>query len=477
MTQLQLESQPALFRTRLLASSGRRRARIPVARERYPGEYLLRIARDPLAVFVELAREYGDIVRIPMGPQGFVLVAHPELAREVLVTRPKTFVRGYAHRGLSLLLGEGLLTSQGDFHRHQRRLAQPAFHAERLVGYGETVVANAERWDARWSAREHTVVDVHDEMLALTLGIVGETLFGAHMESQTSAIAEALGDALSVGPAALVPFSNWLLRLPIPPARRLRRAKHQLDGVVSNIIADRRAGGEDRDDLLSILLDATRSDDPDQEAMSDQQLADEVMPMFVAGYETTATAMSWTWYLLGRHPEIAGRLRTELDTVLGTGAAARSPRFDDVPRLPYTRAVLAESMRLFPPAYSVVRVCTERSDLGGHTIEAGWSVATSSYLAHHDPRWWPEPERFDPERWLGPDQHSRRKMTYFPFGAGTRICIGEPFTWTETTLVLATLGHRWDPQPASAEPVRPHGSITMRPDGPIRMRLERATRS
>ena len=449
-------------------------AAMPVARPRYPGEFVLRVARDPLEVFVAVAREYGDIVRIPMGPQGFVLVAHPELAREVLVNQQKTFVRGYAHRGLSLLLGEGLLTSQGDFHRKQRRLAQPAFHAQRLHGYAEVMVDHARRCDARWSAAEGASVDMHAEMMGLTLGIVGETLFGAEMEAQTAAVAEALGDALAIGPAALVPFGNLLLQLPTPVARRLRRAKSRLDAVVTAMIAERRAGrGRDRTDLLSILMDATLAAEPDADVMSDQQLRDEVMTMFVAGYETTATAMSWTWYLLGRHADVSARLRAELDTVLGVGPAARVPTFDDLAELRYTRAVLAESMRLYPPAYSVVRVCTERTRLGGHVIEPGWSVATSSYLAHHDPRWWPDPERFDPERWLGPD-HSRRKMTYFPFGAGTRICIGEPFTWTETVLVLATLAHRWAPAPASASDVAPRGSITLRPSGPIPMRLRRA---
>jgi len=473
-----LDSLSAARPAQRSASSRSEHAPIPLARQRYPGELLVRVARDPLQVFVDLAREYGDIVRVRMGPKTFVVVAHPELAREVLVTQQHRFVRGPAHRqGLSLLLGEGLLTSSGDFHRHQRRLAQPAFHHERIAAYARAMAAAAERWDQRWSAREHDVVDMHEEMMALTLGIVGETLFGADTRTQTETVARSLAAALRLGPLALVPGGSLAVQLPFPAARRFRRGKRRLDEIVDGIIAERRRGDggpDDRGDLLSMLLVATDPDESDGVPMSDTQLRDEVMTLFVAGYETTATAMTWTWYLLAQHPEVVARLRSELDSVLGTDGPTRAPGFDDVRQLAYTRAVLAESMRLYPPAYSVVRVCAERTELGGYVIEKGWSVATSAYLVHHDARWWPEPERFDPDRWLRP-AGDRPKSAYFPFGAGSRICIGEPFTWTETVLVLATLARHWSPRLASDQPVRPRGSITLRPAGEVPMRLERVT--
>lgn len=451
---------------------------MPVARERYPGEFLFRVSRDPLTVLVDLSRRYGDIVRVPIGPQTFVLVAHPELAREVLVTQQRNFVRGYAHRGLSLLLGEGLLTSQGDFHRHQRRLAQPAFHSERIHRYAAVMAAAGRRWDARWSRREGEVVDMHEEMMALTLGIVGETLLGARMESRTREVVNALSDMLAWGPLTVLPFGDSILRSPLPFARRFRRARAQLDRVVSQLINERRSLDgtvDDRGDLLSMLMMATDPEETGGEPMSSGQLRDEVMTLFMAGYETTATAMTWTWSLLSQHPVVVDRLRAELDRVLGgcadTADGAPDLGFEQLAQLTYTRAVVAESMRLFPPAYTVVRVCTQPTVLGGHRIEPGWSVATSAYLAHRDERWWDEPDEFRPERWVEPHRHPR--SAYFPFGAGSRICIGEQFTWTETTLVLAILAHRWSPQLLGDRPVAPRGSITLRPRGPVLMRLSR----
>jgi cytochrome P450 len=311
-------------------------------------------------------------------------------------------------------------------------------------------------------------------MSALTLGIAGETLFGARVDGAAGEVADALAASLRVAPLAFVPGGAALLRSPLPAARRFRTARTRLDAVVLGMIADRRRaraagearGGEaPRDDLLAMLLDAT---DPEAEGgdagpMSDAQLRDEVMTLFLAGHETTASALAWTWHLLSHHPAAQERLHAELDAALsGPDGAPRAPTFDDLPRLPYARMVLSEAMRLYPPAYAVGRLCAESTMLGGYRVERGWGVLTSPWLAHRDPRWWPEPERFLPERWAA-DDPGRPRFAYFPFGGGSRICIGEQFAWTEATLVLATLARRWTVRPAPGAVVRAQGAVTLRP--------------
>ena len=476
----------------------------PLARAPWPGAWGIALARDPLGTVRALHAAHGDVVRIRALGRTFVVVAHPDVAREVLVTQQKRFTRGFAHRGLKLFLGEGLLTSEGELHRRHRRMAQPAFHRERVAGYARTMVGAAVAWDARWRGRSDpdAPLDVAAEMMALTLGIAGETLFGVDVGGIAGEVADALADALKGAPLAFVPFGGWLLRLPIPPARRFRQARARLDRVVFGMIAERRAAaarGEpsDRGDLLSMLLaarddegvtdaaatvsagasgapnagpaerdDAQHDDTRRDGALRDDELRDEAMTIFLAGHETTASALTWTWSLLARHPEVTARLQGELDAVLGTGGTRRMPGVDDVAALPYTRAVIAESMRLYPPAYAIGRLCVERTTLGGYTVEPGWGVLTSPWLAHHDPRWWPEADRFHPDRWLDPSQSAERpRFAYFPFGGGTRICIGEQFAWTEAILVLATLASRWTVRLVSDAPPRPHGAITLRPIG------------
>jgi cytochrome P450 len=455
-------------------------APIPVARPRWPGEFTVAIARNPLELFIRLAREHGDVVMMRAAGRTFLIVAHPDLARDVLVTQQRRFVRGYAHRGLRLLLGDGLLTSEGEFHRRQRRLAQPAFHRDRIAGYARTMVDHALRRSDQWETTREDVsggapsparrgIDVAAEMTALTLGIAGETLFGTDVGGRARAVSDAMNDAMRVAPLVFFPAARWALRLPIPGVRRFTHARARLDEVVYGIIAERRASADgDRGDLLSMLLVATDPEEAGGAPMSDAQLRDEVMTLFLAGHETTANALAWTWYLLAQHPDAEARLHAELATVLG--ASPRAPTVDDVASLPYTRAVVAESMRLFPPAYAIGRICTERCTLGGVEVQPGWGVVTSPWLAHHDARWWPEPERFRPERWAEPAP-DRPKFAYFPFGGGTRICIGEPFAWTEAILVLATLASRWRMRLLPDQDVRPKARITLRQSPGARVEL------
>ena len=465
----------------------------PRVRARWPGAFAVAIARSPLRFVEQVAASGHDLARVRAAGRTLVVVAHPDLAREVLVTQQRRFVRGYAHRGLKLVLGEGLLTSEDPLHRRQRRVVQPAFHRERIAGYARAMAAAAERWHARWAARwsaqqagaegrpHPLALDAAAEMSALTLGIAGETLFGARVDSASADVADALAAALRVAPLAFVPGGAHILASPLPAARRFRAARARLDRVVLGIIAERRrarasGGGADAsDDLLAMLLDAT---DPDAAAdggdagpMGDAQLRDEVMTLFLAGHETTASALAWTWHLLAEHPHAQERLHAELDAVLTDGGRPRAPAFDDLARLPYARMVLSEAMRLYPPAYAVGRLCAEATTLGGCRVEPGWGVLTSPWVVHRDARWWPEPLRFRPERWAE-DGDARPRFAYFPFGGGSRICIGEQFAWTEATLVLAALARRWTvrPQPG-APPVRVQGAVTLRPAVGVRVLL------
>ena len=471
----------------------------PRVRARWPGAFAVAIARSPLGFVQQAAAGGGDLVRVRAAGRTIVVVAHPELAREVLVTQQKRFVRGYAHRGLKLVLGEGLLTSEDPLHRRQRRAIQPAFHRERVAGYARTMVTAAERWHEgwreRWAARQDAgdgagsrplPADLAAEMSALTLGIAGETLFGARVEGAAAEVATALAASLRAAPLAFLPGGARFLRSPLPVARRFRRALARLDAVVLGMIADRRraqaggvtphpsgTGGES-DDVLAMLLDAAHPEAEGDDAgpMSDAQLRDEAMTLFLAGHETTASALAWTWHLLAEHPAVQARLHAELDAVLTDAAGRpRPPAFDDLARLSYARMVLSEAMRLYPPAYAVGRLCAESTTLGGHRVEAGWGVLTSPWLVHRDARWWPDPLRFVPERWAA-DDPARPRFAYFPFGGGSRICIGEQFAWTEATLVLAALARRWAVRPAPGHaPVRAQGAVTLRPAAGVHVLL------
>jgi cytochrome P450 len=417
---------------------------------------------------------YGDVVFFELpGAPPFAILNHPDYVRDVLITRHRQFHKGVGLERAKLLLGEGLLTSEDDFHARQRRLLLPAFHRERIATYAGTMAEYARRRSEGWT--EGAVVDVLQEMAALTLAIAGKTLFDADVEGDAATIGEALTTSLASFNLVLLPFGDRLAKMPIPPARRFARARARLDAIIYRLIAERRAsgraGGRAGDDVLSMLVSA-RDVERDNAGMTDEQIRDEVLTLLLAGHETTANALTWTWYLLSSNPEAETRLHAELDAVL----AGRPPGPDDLPRLPYARAVLAESMRLYPPAYLVGRRALEPYDVPGtgYVLPAGTVVFLSEYLLQRDPRFWDDPERFLPERWLAPgaraDQH---RHVYFPFGAGPRICIGEHFAWMEVTLVLATIAQRWRLRLAPGQKIALQPIITLRPKHGMRMSLER----
>jgi cytochrome P450 len=438
----------------------------PGPRTRVPGGDLLAFRRDPLGTLERLAAGHGDVAAMRFGPRRVTLLGDPELVREVLVTRHREFIKSYALQRARVLLGEGLLTSEEPLHLRQRRLAQPAFHRERIAAYAADMTAYAARMAEEW--RDGETRDVAREMNRLTLAIAGKTLFGAEVAGEAEEIAGALTTALGLYRRLTNPLGPLLDRLPTPGTLRMRRARARLDATIYRIIAERRRTGEDRGDLLSMLLLA-QDTEGDGGGMTDLQLRDEALTIFLAGHETTANALAWTWHLLAGSPRAEAALHAELDTVL----SGRLPTVDDVPALPYTRAVLAESMRVLPPAYVVGRQPLHDMEIGGFRVEEGSIVLMSPWVIQRDPRWWPDPLRFDPGRWTPEMEAGLPRFAYFPFGGGPRKCIGEGFAWTEEILVLATLAARWRVRPVPGHPVEPEPMITLRPRHGIRAVLER----
>ena len=420
------------------------------------------MTRNPLPFLMLSAQQYGDFVPFQIGPQRCFLVSDPDATREVLVAQQKNFTKSRGLERMKLLLGDGLLTSEGEYHLRQRRLAQPAFHRERVMAYGSTMAAYAERTSSRWRTGE--TFDVATEMNRVTLGIVGKTLFDADVEGEASDIGRAITDCFDAFALAVLPFGEWLDHLPLPHAIRFRRARRRLDATIYRIIAEHRAAGIDRGDLLSMLIGASDAEG-DGTGMTDLQVRDEAMTIFIAGHETTSNLLTWTWYLLGENPDIEGRLHDELDMVLG----GRAPGAGDLERLGYLRMVLTEAMRLFPPAWLLGRRAIADCTIAGQAVPARGIVFMSQYVTHRDPRWYPEPERFDPQRWTPEEIARRPKFAYFPFGAGSRVCIGEQFALMEATLILATLAQRWQLRLVPGHPVEPRARITLRPKYGMRM--------
>jgi len=436
----------------------------PGPRRGLPFAQLAAFRRDPTGYLTRLHGAHGDVARFRFGPRRLYLLAHPDLIRDVLVTRHRNFIKSLALQRSRVLLGNGLLTSEGPLHLRQRRLAQPAFHRESIAALAADMAGYAAQTADGWRAGAE--LDVVREMNRMTLAIAAKTLFGADVQGEAEAVARALTTALEMFKRLTNPLGMLLDRLPVPGTLRIRRAREALDATVYGIIDRRRRSGEDRGDLLSMLL-AARDVEGDGGGMTDLQLRDEALTIFLAGHETTANALAWTWHLLALHPDAEAMLHAEVDSALG----GRLPTAADLPRLAFTRAVLAESMRLFPPAWVVGRQPLEDFAAGGYRIAAGAVVMMSPWVVHRDPRWWPDPERFDPGRWTPEAEAALPRFAYFPFGGGPRKCIGEGFAWMEGVLALATLARRWRLRHVPGSRVTAHPTITLRPAGLV-MRAE-----
>jgi cytochrome P450 len=425
---------------------------------------------DPLGHMGALVRQYGPAVRIRFvfNWYGYILV-HPDHNKHILQDNNKN----YTKQAPSLLvtkplLGNGLVTSDGDFWRRQRRLIQPAFHRQRIAGFGATMTTAAETMIQRWqgAAERGETLDIDKEMMRLTLEVAGKTLFSMDLTGEAEQVGQAITFASRyIAEASIKPFAVYTINWPTPGGLRLRRAISLLDRVVQKIVDTRRRDNRDEGDLLSMLLQAR--DEETGAGMDDRQVRDEVMTLLLAGHETTSNTLTWTLYLLSQHPEIAERLRTEVDQVL----AGRTPTIEDLAHLPYTRMVIEEAMRLYPPAYVIARLGVEPDVVGGYDIPAQAIITMSPYLTHRLPEFWPQPEKFDPERFTPDKVAERPRYAYIPFGGGPRQCIGNVFALTEAQLVLALIMQRARLSLAPGYQAELEQMITLRPRHGLPMRV------
>jgi cytochrome P450 len=426
----------------------------------------LRMLRGNVAKLLShMVEEYGGLCRLRIGPQLIYLVSRPELIQETLVTLNgplrKTWILPDAEEGL----GNGMLTSTGDFHRGQRKLVQPALHKQRIHGYAEIMVRLAERLAAGLSEGEP--VDMGEAMRRLTLSVVAQTLLGSDIADEADEIGRSITELTQLFMRVKSPFGQLLSRVPFLPApRRFERARNRLDTTIYRIIAERRQSGEKRGDLLAMLLAAQYEDGS---AMPDSLVRDEAVSLFLAGHETTGITLTWVWYALSQHPEVEAEFHRELDEVLG----GRLPEADDLERLPFTRKVIAETLRLYPAIYVIPRRAVEACTLDGYFVRAGALVFVNVFGVHRDPKFFPDPERFDPHRWTPEMKESLPRYAYCPFGGGPHACMGEAFAWTEAMLVMAVLGQRWNARVAPGHTVELHPLVNLRPRGGMPMILTR----
>ena len=420
------------------------------------------LQQDPLQYFTDMTQQYGDVWGMRIGNFRSFFINHPDLIEDVLVNKARLYHKGRILQANKYLFGEGLLTAEGDFWLRQRRLAQPAFHRERIAAYAATMADYTEQMLEKWCGGEER--DVHQEMMNLALRIVGKTLFGADVTHDAREVGETLDMLLKIasnfGRTVLLPL--WV---PTPQNLRAKAGVRRIEKIIYRIIAERRKSGQDTGDLLSTLLQVR---DEDGTRMNDRQLRDETITLFLAGHETTASTLSWTWWLLAQNPAVEKRFHEELHCVLG----GRAPTMDDLPKLTYLGLVLTESLRLYPPAWGMARLAEEEHEILGYPVRPGYGVAMAQWVVHRDARWFDAPLEFRPERWENGLAKRLPRFAYFPFGGGPRQCIGNTFALMEASVVLATIGQKFRLSVLPGQEVRPMASITMRPRNGIRVRLE-----
>lgn len=436
-----------------------------------PYRLLRKFLRDPLKLLIDISHTYGDIAHFKFGRQNVYLLNHPDYIEDVLVTNYKNFIKSRGLQVSKRLLGNGLVTSEGEYHDLQRRLIQPTFYPKRVKSYADMMVKQAVIMGNSW--HDGTILDIHKEMKKLTLAIICKTVLGYDIEAEHDEVGDALLTCMKYFNRLLMPFGELIAKIPLLPINKgFQKAKRDLDSIVYTMIKEHRKkldkGHEkEDDDLLSTLLQAQ-----DEEAgigrMTDQQLRDEVMTIFLAGHETTANALTWTYYLLSENPTTETRLQEELHSIFGNRTTIT---VDDVPRLEFTEKILTESMRLYPPAWALGRQVIDDYKVGGYTIPKGSIILMSQYVMHRDPRYFPEPNRFYPERWTEEFKKQLPRFSYFPFGGGTRGCIGEPFAWLEAILLLATICRQWRMKHVPSHKVELKPLITLRPKYGMHMKI------
>jgi len=430
---------------------------------------------EPIPLFVHLHETFGRIAHYRFMGTTIVFVNDPEWINEILVNQAGSFIKERTLQRMKILLGEGLITSDDPVHMRQRRIAAPAFHRQRIAGYAEQIVASAKGACEEWV--DGAEIDIANEMMKLSLHIVARTLFDQEVTAEVLSVAGEVNTIMGLyNYLVAFPKLERVLHWPIPGVVKFRRSRARLDAIVGAMIASRRKLSreelEGRGDLLSMLV-AARDEADDGAGMSDVQVRDEALTIFLAGYETVANALSWTWYLLSQNADCAERMGAEVEEVLGSGNAGRDAVMEDYPRLRYTEMVFAEAMRLYPPAWAMGRQSTRAVELGPYRIPPKAHFFFSQYVMHRSPEFWEAPEEFRPERHTAEAKAGRRKFVYFPFGGGRRQCIGEGFAWMEGVLSLATIAQRWRMTFVPKYPVVAQAKITLRPKWPMVMRMER----
>ncbi len=431
------------------------------------GHFLLgvlpEVRKDELDFLDRIVAQYGDIIYLRVVNNPVFILSHPQDIEVVLLTNNSNFVKSTFLRSSEALFGNGLLTSDGSFWLRQRRLLQPAFHHDRLVEYSRTMVGYTERMLATWQDGEAR--DAHDEMVRVTMEIIAKLLFGDDIASDTEQVGEALRVFFDQFDErfGLYLIPEWL---PTPGNIRYRKAIARLDRIISNVIRRRRATLDGGSDMLSTLL---RVKDEAGVEMTDTQLRDEMMTLFFTGHETTSLALGWTWYLLAQNQEAEGKLFEELDRVL----AGRAPTYEDLPQLRYTDWVVKESLRLYPPAYGVVRTALKDCEIGGYSVPAGATLAIFPWTVHRDPRYFERPLEFVPERWDNEFAKRLPRCAYFPFGVGPRVCIGNTFATTELVLMVAAIARKFQFKLAPGHRVLLSPSLTLRPRKGLRVVLKK----
>jgi cytochrome P450 len=468
----------------------------PGPSSRLPLKIVFDFLREPLTVLHNLSKEYGDISHFKFGKHHIYLINNPDYIKDVLVNYDNNFIKS---RGLQLakrVLGEGLLTSEGELHRRQRQLIQPIFHPDEIPNYANIMTDYTLDISSQWY--DKVTIDIHKEFMHLTLAIVSKSFFNVSIEgSETKEIDQYVTTIIEHFNRARMPFAGVIEKVPLPSNIQFHHAKEQLDKIIYRIIDNhvnndsdnngQQNGSYPHKDLVTLLLqgqaDGYISPSENNEDVNKrnrkkihnkitrankQQLRDNVMTIFLAGHETVANALTWTFYLLSQNPKEEKMLHNEVDSVLHGNNVATTK---DISKLEYTQRVFAESMRLYPPAWAIGRQAIEDCKIGDYIIPAGSSVLMSQYLMHHDPRYFPEPERFDPERWNSQEKAKRPRFSYFPFGGGVRSCIGETFAWMEGILVIATIARRWKMRIMPGHPVDLQPLVTLRPKYGMQMRL------
>jgi cytochrome P450 len=452
-----------------------------------PAKLVREFLHDPIRMLQRISSKYGDISYFKLGRQSVYLINSPDYIEKVLVYDHRNFRKGKRLQLAKALLGEGLVTSEGDLHNRQRRIIQPIFHPKQITTYGKIITDYATRLNQKW--KDGDTLDILKEMMELTLSIICKSVLDYDVESEAEDVGKALTICRNYSKRLQSPLGHILDKIPIlPNVKGARKAREELDDLVYGLIKERRQSPEygvtSYDDLLTRLLQAQDTTEPKptfgskstssaatpSSGMSDTQVRDEVMTIFIAGHETTANTLTWTFYLLSQNPDIEKKLLAELLTEIDGN---RTPTVDDIPKLTFTEKVLRESMRLYPPVWLIGRSVDNDYTLGKYTVPAGSTIMMSQYVMHHDPRYFNDPDRFDPERWSSEAKSSLPRFSYFPFGGGIRGCIGEPFAWMESILVLASIARQWKMSLVPGHHVELDPAITLRPKYGVKMKLGR----